>query len=110
MGGWDPSRERGRGGGRLDGAYESCCGEGMQSVVHGLKGHMADEIARCGCDRLDAEVVTTADGGEECDAGSCDSQAGTAQILGRGRSLGRGHHVNATGTNTKSPRNQKPQT
>jgi hypothetical protein len=90
----DASLEPGRAAGRFDAAYESGRGKGVEGLVHGLKGDMADAIAHSGGDRLDAEVVTVADGLEQCDAGGRHPQAGTAQLLRGARSLGCGHEAN----------------
>jgi hypothetical protein len=47
-----------------------------------------------GGDLLDTEVITVADGFEQRDAGGRHPQAGTAQLLGDGRSPGCGHAPN----------------
>jgi hypothetical protein len=87
----DASLEPGRAAGWFDAAQESRRGERMEGVIHGLHGDVADAIAHPGGDRLDAEVVTVPDGLEQCDAGGRHPEAGTAQLLGGGRSLGSGH-------------------
>ena len=68
----------------------------MKGLVHGLQGNMADPITYPRGDRLDAEVVTAPDGLEQRDAGGRHPQAGAAQLLGGGRSLGGGHGVKPT--------------
>ena len=90
----DAPLEPGRAAGRLDAAHESRRGERVERVIHGLKGDMAYAFAHPGSDRLDAKVVTVPDGLEQCDAGGCHPQAGTAQLLGGGRDPGRGHDAN----------------
>jgi hypothetical protein len=65
---------------------------------------MAYAIADPGGDRLDAEVITVPDGQEQCDASSRHPQAGTAQLLGGGRSPGYGHGAKPIFINTKDPR------
>ena len=88
------------GGVPADAAHESRRGKRVQGVIHGLKGDMADAIAHPGGDRLDAEVVTVPDDLEQCDARGRYPQAGTAQFLGAGRSLGYGHGAKLTLVNT----------
>jgi hypothetical protein len=90
----DASLEPGRAAGRLDAAHEPRRGERVEGLIHGLKGDMAYPIAHPGGERLDTEVVTVPDGLEQCDAGGRHPQAGTAQFLGDGRTLGCGHGPN----------------
>ena len=78
----------------LDAAQESRRGERVKGLIHGLQGDMAYAIAHRRGDRLDPEVVTVADGLEQCDAGGRHPQAGTSQLLSGGLSLGCGHSAN----------------
>src|SRR5215472_7381092 len=80
----DASLEPDRAAGRFDAAYESRRGERVEGAVHGLQGDMAYAIAHPRGERLDAEVVTVADGLEQRDAGGRHPQAGVPQFLGRG--------------------------
>lgn len=72
--------EPGRASGRFDAAYVSRRGERAGGLTD-VKGDTAQAIAHRGGDRLDAEVVTALDGLKQRDAGGCDPQAGTAQLL-----------------------------
>jgi len=67
---------------------------------------MADAIADTGCDLLDAEVITLPDSLEKRDASGCDPQAGIAQLLGGGRSLGSGHGRKPTSITLIVPENE----
>ncbi len=80
--------------GGFDAAQESRRGECVQGVIDGLKGDMAHTVAHSGGDRLDAEVVTRPDGLQQRDTGGRHPQAGAAQLIGDGRSPGRGHGAN----------------
>ena len=82
----DPSVEPGRAAGRFDAAHKSCRREGVQGVIHGLKGDMADAIAHPRGDRLHAEVMTFPQGLEQRDAGGRYPQASATELLGDGRS------------------------
>ena len=55
---------------------------------------MAYSIAHSRGERLDAEVITIPDGLKQGNAGGRHPQARPAQLLGRGRRMGRGHGVN----------------
>ena len=99
----DASLEPGRAASRLDAVYEPGHGERVEGLIHGLQGDMANAIAHPGGDRLDVEVVTVPDGLEQCDAGGRHPQAGTAQLLGGGRSPGCGHGAKLTVINANSP-------
>src|SRR5260370_1242816 len=79
------------GDGLHDRASASRRGERVEGLVYRLKGDMAYAITHPGGDRLDAEVVTVPDGLKQRDAGGRHAQAGTAQLLGGGGSLGGGH-------------------
>jgi hypothetical protein len=74
----DASLEQGRTAGGLDAAHESRRGECVEGLIDGLEGDVSHALAHPGGDRLDSEVVTVADGLEQCDAGSRHPQAGTA--------------------------------
>ncbi|MEJ8672227.1 hypothetical protein WKI71_39460 [Streptomyces sp. MS1.AVA.1] len=52
---------------------------------------MTYAITNPGGDGLDTEVVTGPDGRQQRDTRRRHPQAGTAELLGRGRSLGCGH-------------------
>lgn len=80
--------------GRFDTPDEARPGQCVEALVHGLKGDMADAVTDPGGDRLDTEVVAVPDGLEQRGSGRRHPQAGTAQLLGRGRSLGCGHAEN----------------
>src|SRR5215472_16817168 len=90
----DASLEPGRAASRFETADESRRGERVEGVIHGLQGDMAYAIADPGGDRLGTEVVTVPDGLEQRDSDGRHPQAGAAQFLGGGRSLGCGHGPN----------------
>jgi hypothetical protein len=90
----DPALEPRLPAGRLDAPNEPCRGQRVQSVIDGLEGHVAHTSTHLGGDRLDAKVITVPDGLEQRHPGGRYPQAGTAQFLRGGGSLGRGHGAN----------------
>ena len=100
----EASLEPGRAASRLDAAHESRRGEGVEGVIHGLHGDMADAIAHPGGDRLDAEMVAAPDSLQQGDAGGRYPQASATQLFRDGRSRGIGHGAKLTCLNTNPSR------
>lgn len=73
--------EQGRASGRFDVAYESRRSGRVEGLTN-VKGDTAHAIAYPGGDCLDVELVAAPDRLKQRDAGDCDPQAGTAQLLG----------------------------
>ena len=105
----DAPLEPGSTAGRLDPADKARGGKRVQGLVYGLQRDVTHPVADPRGDRLGIQVIAATHCLKQCDARGRDAQAGTAQLLGAGRSLGCGHGAKLTPVNTNDSRQRMVQ-